>query len=272
MPYGQSKPLANNVTLSTLKKLKRDGEKFPCVALYDAQMAALAEEVGVETVLVGDSLGMTVLGFDSTVPVTLEHMEHHVAAVARGTRKCLIIADMPFMSYSTPDQASASAARLMRAGAHMVKLEGGAWLRDTVAGLTTQGIPVCAHLGLTPQSVNKLGGYRVQGKSDDQAKQILTDAQTLDAAGADLVVLECVPSQLAATITQEVAMSTIGIGAGPSTDAQVLVVNDLLGMTAKPPKFAKNYLAAADSIAAAMAEFAEETRSGRFPAPEHCFN
>jgi 3-methyl-2-oxobutanoate hydroxymethyltransferase len=263
---------AKPITVQTLRKMKADGEKFITVALYDAPMAAMAQRTGVEAVLVGDSLGMTVLGYDSTIPVTMEQMIYHVEAVARGNKKSLIMGDMPFMTYATPEQALSNAARIMQAGAHMVKIEGGAWLAETVKILTDRGIPVCAHLGLTPQSVHKLGGYRVQGRDEEQAGQILEDAAILDEAGADLVVLECVPSILAKRITDSVSMPTIGIGAGRNTDAQVLVINDILGLTEKPPKFSKNFLLETGDIPGALRKYAEDVKNGVFPDDEHSFS
>lgn len=259
------------VTLSTLKALKQNKERFSCISLYDAQTSAIAAQQSIKTVLVGDSLGMTIQGHDSTLPVTMAHMIYHTEAVKRGNTFSLIIADMPFMSYATPEQAMANAALLMQAGAHMVKVEGGVWLSDTVKQLTQQGIPVCAHLGLTPQSVNKLGGFKVQGREEQQAKALLNDAKALEAAGADLLVLECVPTALAKTITEALSIATIGIGAGAHTDAQVLVVNDLIGLTEKPPKFSKNFLAESDSIANAFAEFDKQVLNGDFPDESHSF-
>ncbi|MGH1485804.1 MAG: 3-methyl-2-oxobutanoate hydroxymethyltransferase [Cellvibrionaceae bacterium] len=263
--------LTKAVTLNTLRKLKADSDKFTCVALYDAPMAALAEKSGVEIVLVGDSLGMTVQGHDSTLPVTINDMVYHTAAVKRGNQKSLIIADMPFMTYSSPEQAATNAGLLMQAGAHMVKLEGGDWLCETVTKLNDCGIPVCAHLGLTPQSVNKLGGYRVQGREQEQAEKILQDTQALADAGADLVVLECVPAHLGKLITEKVDIMTIGIGAGADTHAQVLVINDMIGITEHPPKFSKNFLTANNSIADAIAQYVSDVKSSTFPTEEHSF-
>ena len=273
MSYNTDKTNSLNkaVTIQTLRQYKQNKQRFACISLYDAQTASIAEQQGIETVLVGDSLGMTVQGHDSTLPVTMEQMCYHTAAVNRGNNQSLIIADMPFMSYSTAAQAMDNAARLMQAGAHMIKLEGGGWLTETVAMLNERGIPVCAHLGLTPQSVNKLGGFRVQGREDAHANAILQDAQQLDKAGADLVVLECVPTALATAISQSVNMSTIGIGAGKNTDAQVLVVNDLIGLTQKPPKFSKNFLAETRSIAEAFKAFGDQVRTGEFPSSAHTF-
>ena len=270
MPYAPS-ALEKPVTVQTLRKMKADGEKFITVALYDAPMAAMAQKTGVEAVLVGDSLGMTVLGYDSTIPVTMEQMIYHVEAVARGNKRSLIMGDMPFMTYATPEQALHNATRIMQAGAHMVKIEGGAWLAPTVKMLTERGIPVCAHLGLTPQSVHKLGGFRVQGRGDEQAGQMIDDAVLLDEAGADLLVLECVPVELAKRITETISMPTIGIGAGRETDAQVLVINDILGLTEKPPKFSKNFLHEAGDIPGALSKYAEDVKNGIFPGDNHTF-
>ena len=264
--------LQKKINIRTLQNMKTSGEKFVTVALYDAPMSAMAQRSGVEVLLVGDSLGMTVLGFDSTVPVTMEHMLYHIEAVRRGNDKSLIIGDLPFMTYATPTQALENAARVMQAGAHMVKLEGGAWLKETVTRLNECGIPVCGHIGLTPQSVNKLGGFRVQGRTDEQAQQLLHDAKTLEIAGADLIVLECVPAALAKTITKAVSIPTIGIGAGSDTDAQVLVINDILGLTPTPPKFAKNFLLETADIPSALQKYVTDVKSGVFPEATHIFN
>lgn len=263
--------LTKQVTINTLYKLKSNNEKFVVISLYDAHMAAMAQRCGVEVVLIGDSLGMTVLGYDSTIPVTMEQMIYHVEAVARGNKKSLVVGDLPFMTYATPEDALRNCARIMQAGAQMVKLEGGAWLADTVAMLAERGIPVCAHLGLTPQSVNKFGGFRVQGRAQEDADKILADAQLLAAAGADLLVLECVPSALAAKITQSIHIPTVGIGAGKDTDAQVLVINDILGLTEHPPKFSKNFLLEANDIPGAMQKYVADVKSGVFPGEENVF-
>lgn len=263
--------LTKAVTINTLNKLKAAGEKFVVISLYDAHMAAMAQRCGVEVVLIGDSLGMTVLGYDSTIPVTMEQMIYHVEAVARGNKKSLIIGDLPFMTYGTPEDALRNCARIMQAGAQMVKLEGGAWLADTVRMLAERGVPVCAHLGLTPQSVNKFGGFRVQGRDADSAAKILADAKLLAEAGADLLVLECVPAPLAAQITREIPIPTIGIGAGKDTDAQVLVINDILGLTEQPPKFSKNFLLEANDIPGAMQKYVADVKAGIFPAAENSF-
>ena len=264
--------LQKKINIRVLQNMKTTGEKFVTVALYDAPMAAMAQRSGVEVVLVGDSLGMTVLGFDSTVPVTMEHMLYHIEAVKRGNDKSLIIGDLPFMTYATPEQALTNAARVMQAGAHMVKLEGGCWLQETVTRLSECGIPICAHIGLTPQSVNKFGGFRVQGRTDQQAQQLLDDARALEAAGADLLVMECVPAELAKAITHTLSIPTIGIGAGRDTDAQVLVINDILGLTPIPPKFAKNFLLESNDIPSALEKYVTDVKSGVFPEDAHIFN
>ena len=275
MPYGTpttDSALTKPVTINTLYKLKNSNEKFVVISLYDAHMAAMAQKCGVEVVLIGDSLGMTVLGYDSTIPVTMEQMIYHVEAVARGNKKSLIVGDLPFMTYATPEDALRNCARIMQAGAHMVKLEGGAWLAETVSMLAERGIPVCAHLGLTPQSVNKFGGFRVQGRSQEDADKILADAKLLADAGADLLVLECVPAALGAVITRSIPIPTIGIGAGRDTDAQVLVINDILGLTEQPPKFSKNFLLEARDIPGAMQKYVADVKAGVFPGDDNIFN
>lgn len=273
MVYADSStsPLQKKVSIPTLRKLKESGEKFVTVALYDAPMAAMAERTGVEVVLVGDSLGMTVLGYDSTIPVTMEQMIYHIEAVARGNRKSLIMGDLPFMTYATPEQAMQNAARVFQAGAHMVKIEGGAWLEETINMLSNRGVPVCAHLGLTPQSVHKFGGFRVQGRDDNQAQKLLTDAKLLEEAGADILVLECVPETLATDITKKLDIPVIGIGAGRYTDAQVLVINDILGLTPQPPKFSKNFLLEAQDIPGALEKYVKDVKQGVFPGEENIF-
>jgi len=274
MVYGTVNPdtgLSKPISINTLRKMKAENTKFSTVALYDAPMASMAQKTGIEVLLVGDSLGMTVLGYDSTIPVTMEQMIYHVEAVKRGNNKSLIMGDMPFMTYATPEQALQNATRIMQAGAHMVKIEGGEWLAETVRMLSERGIPVCAHLGLTPQSVNKFGGFRVQGRSEEQADVIVRDAQLLDEAGADLLVLECVPTNVGKRVTGAVNMPTIGIGAGADTDAQVLVINDILGLTEQPPKFSKNFLVEADDIPGALRKYNADVKSGVFPATEHTF-
>lgn len=263
--------LVKKTTLQTLHKRKRDGEKFVVVALYDAPMATMAEKCGVEVVLVGDSLGMTVLGYDSTLPVTMENMLYHIAAVKRGNQNAMILADLPFMAYATPEQALQNAALAMQAGAEMIKIEGGHWLADTVTMLTERGIPVCAHIGLTPQSVHKFGGFRVQGRSAEGAQRIHDEATALAHAGADVLLMECVPTPLADQIAKELAIPTIGIGAGRNTDAQVLVINDILGLTEHPPKFSKNFLTETGDISGALRKFVADVKNNTFPEDAHTF-
>ena len=274
MPYGKiaaDSALEKPISINTLRAMKERQEKFVTVALYDAPMAAMAQRTGVEVLLVGDSLGMTVLGYDSTIPVTMEQMIYHVEAVKRGNNLSWIMGDLPFMTYATVEHAMTNAARVMQAGANMVKIEGGEWLAETVKKLTERGIPVCAHLGLTPQSVNIFGGFRVLGKTDAQAEKIIRDAKILEEAGADLLVLECVPSSLAKSITAAVSMPTIGIGAGRDTSAQVLVINDILGLTPQPPKFSKNFLVEAGDIPNALLKYVKDVKEGTFPSDEHVF-
>lgn len=260
------------ITINTLSELKRGGEKFPVVTAYDSTFARLAEQAGIEVLLVGDSLGNVMLGYSSTIPVSMADMVHHTAAVCRGSTKAFVIADLPFMAYATAEQAMTNAAALMQAGAQMVKLEGGAWLAETVAMLTERGVPVCGHLGLTPQSVNKFGGYRVQGRGPGEGERMLEDARLLQEAGAGLLVLECVPRELGARISAELAIPVVGIGAGTETDAQVLVVQDLLGISARIPKFAQDFLAESGSILGALRAYAAAVRDGSFPRSEHSFN
>lgn len=259
------------VTINTLKALKRDGKKFPVITAYDASFSGLIEQAGIEAILVGDSLGNVIQGQTSTIPVSMDEMIYHVKAVCRGNSKSLIIADLPFMSYATEKQTMKNATKLMQAGAHMVKLEGGAWLEESLFMLGERGIPVCGHLGLTPQSVNKFGGYKVQGRSDEAAERMVADAHLLQQAGVDLLVLECVPTMLATKITNELEIPVIGIGAGPNTDAQVLVIYDMLGISPKQPKFSKNFLSQSGEVITALNSYADTVRSGEFPAPEHTF-
>ena len=261
------------ITLTTLHKKVQAGEKIAVLTCYDASFATLLEAAGVDMLLVGDSLGMVLQGHASTLPVSMDDMAYHTACVAQGAKQAFILADMPFGSFQeSPQQAFANAATLMAAGAHMVKIEGGQVMAETVAFLVERGIPVCAHIGLTPQSVNQLGGFNVQGKSDAQAQQLIADAITLQEAGASFLLLESVPASLAKTISAKISIPTIGIGAGPDCAAQVLVLYDLLGIyPGKAPKFAKNFMAGQDSIQAAVAAYVQAVKSGGFPAPEHCF-
>lgn len=260
-------------TLTTLQQRAAQGEKLAVLTCYDATFATLLETAGVDILLVGDSLGMVLQGRGSTLPVSLLDMAYHTAAVARGATHSFIIADLPFGSYqASPAQALQSAAALMAAGAHCVKLEGGAVMVETIAFLSARGIPVCAHIGLLPQSVNALGGYKVQGKTDSAAQLLRADAQALEQAGACMVLMEAVPAALAKSVTETLHVPTIGIGAGPDCSAQVLVLHDMLGITpGKPARFVKNFMAGADSIQAAVSAYVQAVKGGQFPAPEHCF-
>jgi 3-methyl-2-oxobutanoate hydroxymethyltransferase len=248
------------------------GEKLTVLTCYDASFARLLADNGVDCLLVGDSLGMTVQGHGTTLPVTLEQMAYHTEAVARGAAgKAFVIGDLPFGSYQrSPEQAFDAAARLMAAGANMVKLEGGAIMVDTVAFLTRRGIPVCGHLGLLPQSVNATG-YRSQAREAAAASQLFQDAADLEAAGAQMLVLESIPAVVAEEVTQRLAIPTIGIGAGPYCNGQVLVLQDLLGLTEKPPRFAKDFMEGAWNLAAAVRNYVASVKSGEFPGPEHSF-
>ena len=248
------------------------GEKLTVLTCYDASFARLLADNGVDCLLVGDSLGMTVQGHGTTLPVTLEQMAYHTEAVARGAAgKAFVIGDLPFGSYQrSPEQAFDAAARLMAAGANMVKLEGGAIMVDTVAFLTRRGIPVCGHLGLLPQSVNATG-YRSQAREAAAASQLYQDAADLETAGAQMLVLESIPAVVAEEVTQRLAIPTIGIGAGPYCNGQVLVLQDLLGLTEKPPRFAKDFMEGAWNLAAAVRNYVASVKSGEFPGPEHSF-
>ncbi|ARN73490.1 3-methyl-2-oxobutanoate hydroxymethyltransferase [Oceanicoccus sagamiensis] len=262
----------SKVTVTTLQAHKAAGEKFSVIAAYDATFAGLIEEAGIEVILVGDSLGMVVQGHSSTLPVTMDEMVYHTGCISRGCKAPLIIGDLPFGSYSTLEQTLTNAAALMRAGANMVKLEGGEWLLESITAMTERGIPVCAHLGLTPQSVNAFGGFKVQGRNSDQAAAILEDAKRVEAAGASMLVLECIPSELAVQITQALSIPVIGIGAGADTDAQVLVLYDMLGLCGHKPKFVRNFLADNDSVQSALKAYNDAVKEGTFPAAEHGFS
>ncbi len=264
----------SRISLKRLAQMKEQGERIAVLTAYDASFACLLEQAGVDVLLVGDSLGMVVQGQGSTLPVSVDEMVYHSSAVARGSKRAMVVADLPFMSYANPEQALHSAARLMKeGGAQMVKLEGGAEVVDTVARLAGMGVPVCAHLGLLPQSVHKLGGYRVQGREAGDAERILGDAKALQQAGADMLVLECVPRELAARITEALAIPVIGIGAGAATDGQVLVLYDMLGITpGKRPSFSHDFLAEHGSIVAALEAYVTAVRDGRFPTEQHGFD
>jgi 3-methyl-2-oxobutanoate hydroxymethyltransferase len=261
------------ITVNTLAKMKAEGEKIACITAYDASFAECVNEAGADVVLVGDSLGMVVQGLDSTVPVTLDEMVYHTRAVARGNPRALLMGDMPFMSYCTEEQALQNAARLMQeGGAHMVKLETTQGQIGIIRRLVDAGVPVCAHLGLRPQSVHKLGGYRVQGRDDVSAEAMLQEALGLEEAGADCLLLECVPAALAKRISESVAIPVIGIGAGVGCDGQILVLYDILAISkGKRPKFSKDYMQGAGSITAAVQRYVDEVKSEAFPAPEHSF-
>ncbi len=261
------------VTLTTLAQMKHQGEKIACLTAYDASFAALLDAAGVDVVLVGDSLGMVIQGHDTTVPVTMDHMVYHCAAVSRGLSRPFLMADLPFMSYSSPELALANAVRLMQeGGASMLKLESGPGQTDTVAYLARHDIAVCAHLGLKPQSVHKTGGFRVQGREDAAAERMLRDARALEAAGADMVLLECVPAALGRSITEAIRVPVIGIGAGPGTDGQILVLYDILDLTpGRKPRFTRNFMDGSASPQAAIARYVQAVKSGEYPAPEHCF-
>ncbi len=260
------------VTISTLDKMKTAGEKFVCITAYDATFARIISEAGAETILVGDSLGMVLQGHDSTIPVTTEHMSYHTECVCRAAPDSLVIADMPFMSYTTPEQTMANATALMQAGAQMIKMEGGTWLSDSISMLVERGIPVCAHLGLTPQSVNQFGGFKVQGRTPKSAKSILADAVEIQDAGASLLVLECIPSRLATDISSKLEIPVIGIGAGPGTDAQVLVMHDLLGLSEHTARFVENFMDGQTTIQGALKAFVDAVKSGQYPREEHSYS
>ncbi|RMH21549.1 MAG: 3-methyl-2-oxobutanoate hydroxymethyltransferase [Gammaproteobacteria bacterium] len=253
--------------------MKEEGEKIVCLTAYDSSFARIQEAEGVEVILVGDSLGMVIQGHGSTLPVTIEDMVYHARCVSRVTRTAMVMADMPFMSYRNSDQALLNAARLMQeGGACAVKLEGGAEICDTVSHLSRWGIPVCGHLGLQPQSVNKIGGYRIQGRTESQARQLIEHARMLEDAGADMLVLECIPATLARQITQDVRIPVIGIGAGVDCDGQVLVMHDLLGMNPHPPRFVQNFMIEADSISSAIHAYIHAVKQQTFPGAEQQFD
>ena len=260
------------ITISKLLAMHADREKIAVLTAYDSTMSALLNRCGVEVILVGDSLGNVVQGHTSTTPVTIEEMAYHTECVARTNTQAFLIADLPFASSGDPMQALESSAELMRAGADMVKLEGGTWQIDVIQYLVERSVPVCAHLGLLPQSVHLLGGYKVQGKSKDDATHMLEQAHACEAAGAQMLVLEAIPSALGEMITKSLRIPTIGIGAGPNCSGQVLVLPDMLGISpGKPPKFVKDFMADHSSIDAAIKAYVKEVKSGKFPGPEHSF-
>jgi len=262
------------VTISTLEKMKAEGTPIACLTAYDASFANLVDEAGVDLVLAGDSLGMVIQGHPTTVPVTVDDVVYHCKAVARGLTRSFLVGDLPFLSYTTPKQAMRNSRRLMQEGrAKMVKLEGGAMQVEIVEYLASRDVPVCAHIGLKPQSVHKLGGYKIQGRDKATAKQMLADARALENAGADIVLLECIPNELGARITSELKVPVIGIGAGPDVDGQILVLYDILNITiGRKPRFAQDFTIGGRSPIDAVKAYVEAVRSGDYPAPEHCFS
>jgi 3-methyl-2-oxobutanoate hydroxymethyltransferase len=261
------------VTLHTLARMRAEQQKIACLTAYDASFAVLLDNAGIDVVLVGDSLGMVIQGHDTTVPVTMDQMVYHSAAVARGLHRALLMTDLPFMSYTSPEQALTNATRLMQeGGARVVKLESGASQLQIVEFLTRHDIPVCAHLGLRPQSVHKTGGFRVQGREQQAAERMLADAKALEAAGADILLLECIPSSLGKIITEGVHVPVIGIGAGPATDGQILVLYDILDITSgRKPRFVRNFMTGAGNCSQAIGAYVAAVRDRSYPAPEHEF-
>jgi 3-methyl-2-oxobutanoate hydroxymethyltransferase len=261
------------VNTSSLLKMKQDKQNIAALTAYDASFAKLFDEQGIDILLIGDSLGMVLQGADDTLSVTVADIAYHTKAVSRATERAFVVADMPFMSYATQEQAFTNAATLMSAGASMVKLEGGTWLVDTIKALVERGVPVCGHLGLTPQSVHVFGGFKVQGRDDLQAEQILEHAKALERAGCQLLVLECVPVSLAEKISIALHIPVIGIGAGHKTDGQILVMHDMFGISANyMPKFSKNYLQQSGDMRQAVRDYIQEVQEGVFPSSEHSFN
>ena len=263
----------SKITVSTLLKYKQEARKFTALTAYDASFASAFDAEGIDVLLVGDSLGMVLQGHQDTISVTVDEISYHTRCVAKGAKNALLIADMPFMSYATPSQTMENATKLMQAGANMVKVEGGKWLLDSVKMLTERGVPVCGHLGLTPQSVNILGGYKIQGRDAENAERIIHEAIALQQAGIQLLVLECIPASLAQKITKQLQIPVIGIGAGGDTDGQILVMHDVLGISSGYiPRFSKNYLLQTGEIRAAVRAYIQEVTTGDFPSEEHIFN
>ncbi|GEN23534.1 3-methyl-2-oxobutanoate hydroxymethyltransferase [Halomonas cupida] len=261
-----------SVTLSSLRARKLAGDAFSCLTAYDASFAAAAGRAGIDVLLVGDSLGMVLQGHDSTLPVTMDDIVYHTRCVARGKGDSLLMVDLPFMGNPSREKLLENAAELMRAGAELVKVEGEGWMADDIRELTRRGVPVCAHLGLTPQAVHTLGGYKVQGRESEAAQRIIADARLLVEAGASVILLECVPASLGKAVTAALEVPVIGIGAGPDTDGQILVMHDVLGVThGRTPRFVKNFLEGADGITDAFRRYHEDVLARRFPAAEHCF-
>ncbi|MEM9182382.1 MAG: 3-methyl-2-oxobutanoate hydroxymethyltransferase [Pseudomonadota bacterium] len=265
-------PARKPVTITTLQTMKGK-ERFSCLTAYGYSEAYAVSEAGVEVILVGDSLGMVIQGHDNSLPVTIDDVAYHIRCVQRGNRGALLMGDLPFMTFYSEEVTLESAAALMREGAQIVKLEGGAWLAESTRLLTQRGIPVCCHMGLMPQSVNHLGGFRVQGRDPAKAQSIIDEALVLQDAGASMVLLECVPAELGARVTEALDVPVIGIGAGPETDGQIMVLHDLLGLyPGRPAKFVKNFLAGeTDGVQGAIRAYAEAVRAGTFPGPEHCY-
>jgi len=262
------------VNVSTLQKMKHEDEPIACLTAYDASYAVLVDAAGTDLVLVGDSLGMVIQGHDTTVPVTVNDIIYHCRTVARGLRRAFLVADMPFMSYTKPGLALDNAVRLMQeGGAMMVKLEGGDDQVEIVEHLARHDIPVCAHLGLKPQSVHKIGGFKVQGRDKDKATEMLESAKRLQDAGADIVLLECVPNEVGKAITAALQVPVIGIGAGPDVDGQILVLYDILDITqGRTPRFVRNFQSGCDSPLAAITSYVRDVKARVYPAPEHCFS
>lgn len=262
------------VNIATLSEMKAKGEPIACLTAYDASYAVLVDAAGTDLVLVGDSLGMVIQGHDTTVPVTVDDVVYHSRAVARGLRRAFLVADMPFMSYANPDQALKNSVRMMQqGGAMMIKLEGGEGQIEIVEHLARHDIPVCAHLGLRPQSVHKIGGFRVQGRDADKAEEMIRAAGRLQDAGADIVLLECIPNELGKTIRDSLEVPVIGIGAGPDVDGQILVLYDILDITqGRTPRFVRNFQAEHTSPLEAIRAFVNAVRDHSYPAPEHCFS
>ena len=262
------------VNVATLAKMKSEGQPIVCLTAYDASYAVLVDRAGVDLVLVGDSLGMVIQGHDTTVPVTVSEIIYHTRNVARGLRRAFLVSDMPFMSYVEPAQALDNAVRMMQdGGAMMIKLEGGDGQVEIVEHLAKHDIPVCAHLGLKPQSVHKIGGFKVQGREPDKAKQMIKSARKLEGAGADLLLLECVPNELGKAITETVQVPVIGIGAGPSVDGQILVLYDILDITqGRTPRFVQNFTVGQQSPLDAIRAYVQAVKDRKYPAPEHCFS
>lgn len=260
------------VTITSLQAMRDREEKITMLTAYDASFASLMDMCGVEMLLIGDSLGMVCQGHDSTLPVTIEDIAYHTASVVRGAKTAFVMCDMPFGSYATRENAYSNAVKLLQAGAKMVKIEGGAWLADTVRFLSQRATPVMAHLGLTPQFVHQFGGYKVQGKSTEAAEQMIKDALALQEAGAAQLLLEAIPASLGKAVTEAVSIPTIGIGAGPDCSGQVLVMHDLIDVfPGKKARFVKNFMQGQDSIEGAVRAYIQEVKDRTFPAPEHCF-